>query len=282
MKKAIYALVAAALAAVLAPAVAFAAAPVDDLTTATDVALQTQAKKTVYVPTKVVQKISNGDGSFKTTMTAKYTYNRNGLLTKRTTKYQSGSGAMAFSYKGKNVTKVSTTSASMKLTYKNGKKASGVFIMGDGSVSEVDETYTVRSGKLAKVKLVRWYKDSSTGAWNSSTGTVTYAYKKGLPVKVTMVNGGPKVVSKYTYDKKGNLTKSKTGVASADKFANTYDKKNLLKKRVVGDGDQVYEYTYKAVSVPSNYASTVKDQSWAIINGMDNALGVALGGWSIH
>ena len=97
---------------------------------------------------------------------------------------------------------------------------------------------------------------------------VKYGYKKGLPVKVKEIQGDYTMTTSYAYDAKGNY-KTIKGFETT-KFVNTY-KKGLLKKRVQkpqndGEAELVTTITYKKVKVPSKYASTVKAQTWSILN----------------
>ena len=271
--------VTAALVATLGPAAAFAAPADTNLTTAgNDAALQTQATKTMYVPIKKEYYIGNGD-SLELKTTTKYTYSSKGLLTKRVTKTESGTlPVMKYTYKGKKLIKVSNPDASLKISYKKGKRAQATWVMAQSSTNKTVEKYTIKSGKLKKVKLVRYFTDPMTGEQGSNTQTVSYVYKKGVPAKMISSQGGHKVVTTIAYDAKGNLKKAKTGVAAAAKYTLKYDKHGSLVKRTDSDNNQAWVYTYKKINVPIGCVPVVKEQTWAITNDEPNGLSIAIGG----
>ena len=260
------------LAATLGPAAALAA-PIEAGSVAASTAtapLQTQAAKTktIFVPVKMTVKKVDG-GTAKKVEAITFAYNKKGLLVKKTIKAPSSKASVfKYGYKGTKLTKVATSDAKMTFAYKNGRKAKGKWVMALSSSDNVMETYAYKSGKIAKVKSVAQFMDPATEELAESTTIVKYGYKKGLPVKVKETQGDYTMTTSYAYDAKGNY-KTIKGFETT-KFVNTY-KKGLLKKRVQkpqndGEAELVTTITYKKVKVPSKYASTVKAQTWSILN----------------
>lgn len=252
--------------------------------------VETQAaKKTVYVlasitdvsSSTVVEGYTGKSIKQNEKKVVKFTYNKNGLLTKSnyTSAYQregmrkqTGSAQRQWKYnKNSQLIQVKRGVGTAKLTLdKNGKMTKAV---ADYGYTKDTMTFAYKSGKVASMKSVQ------KGSY-SQTKKETYGYSSGKLASLKNSNS----TRLMSYDKKGNLTSGCLKGQKSVKFAGTYDTKGLLTKRYrstysktspTGE-KRTITYKYKAVKVDNKVASKIKVQQWALLN--DN-LNFALGPW---
>ena len=223
-------------------------------------------KKSVYVISSMT--VKNISGSYTSSNTTKYTYNKNGLLKKYSNNSDTG-----------------------KYTY-NGKKLKTAYLaIGDGVPS--DYKYTWKSGKIKKAKdsqnyITLKYKYNKSGKISKITGVndyngsisseTTYKYDSKKRLKSSLI-GVTKTT--YKYNSKGALSKT---VQSSSNYTTTYNYKTTFKngritkivKTLKGMDSYKVKVTikYKKIKVPSNYLSLVKKQRKQII--MDHGCQLSL------
>lgn len=228
------------------------------------------ATKTVYVITSSAETLWAPEGDIAPVITEKYTYNKNGLVTKRvnTNNIQGGKVTTTFSYNGttlKNkrgkqdnlVSNVTYTANKRGLITKAVLKTSRL----NGDKSASTRTAKYKSGKISKIII-----KSSQASGETRTSQAAFTYKNGRVV--TRVSGTSRLI--YAYDAKGNLK-----LVGGGQYKNTYNAKKLLSKvSEVGDMSKK-TFKYKAIKVKASIADKVKAQQWAIINrNLNFALGI--------
>lgn len=230
------------------------------------------ATKTVYVIASTTEK-SDFFGN-KNEATTKFTYNEDGLLTKRayvskTNKANRITDTYTYSGTALKKAKQTTSSSQYEVIYTTNKK--GQFtkaVQKWSSSNSSDETRTFiakyKSGKLKKLTRTNVYTPEGATEPMSTVDVYSYAYKNGRVASRT-TNG---YKATYSYDKMGNI----------DDSANTYNAKKRLAKQTQTTPGTTWEitYKYKALKVDASVADKVQAQQWAIINSNYNlAFGIA-------
>jgi hypothetical protein len=188
----------------------------------------------------------------------KYSYNKNGLFSKESTKGYS----VKYTYKDKNlkkgVAKYDGGKTTTTFKTKNGLVVKSVSKSGKDKVTS---TFSYKNKRLAKE--VQKYK--------GYTMTTKFTYnKKGLISKKTMIwkdkKKTSKSVFKYTYDKNGYPTKINYDDGTSETIKNTYKDGLLVKKKATYKNEKgvkswtSFEYTYSKKNVPAAYATNVQAQ----------------------
>lgn len=235
---------------------------------AQDSALSTQAAtKTVYVITSTTETANWG---IESKVTSKYTYNKNGLMTKwASTSNMDGKTTTSYTYngtvlKGKKKTNGDYTETVTYTANKNGKITKAVDVSLQ-PYAKIKRTFTAKykSGKVNKISWKTVLNDESP-----TNDAYTYKYKNGRVVLRTWDNS--KVA--YAYDSKGNLNS-----IGGSKYKNTYNAKKQLTKTSQSATGYKYSktYKYKAIKVKASVADKVQAQQWALINkNLNFALGI--------
>ncbi len=187
-----------------------------------------------YVPTSGTWyfKNSNTKKWEKTGTVLSYTYKKDGRLTKRVNKYDGGSSASTYTWKGnyltKQVNKYSDGSSNMTYKYKNKKQTSYQY-----------------SGN--KAQTIKWKGKTGTETGDGWTRKYTVNGKGQLVKITTKYSDGGTYTSTYKYSGGGNL-KSVAGKGKDSKGKTTYN--NLMKYNKKGyPTSQVSSgtgYSYKA------------------------------------
>ena len=256
--------------------------------------LQTQATKTVYVLTKLVEN-GKSTSEFESTgqitnssvkKTVKFSYNSKGLLAKsvfsavnKTTGQKSSSqnATIQWKYNKKNqLNKIVRANGTVKLTLDSkGKMKKSKSDFG------YTGTFSYKSGKVVALKEVG----------NGTTANKKFTYKNGRIAKMKSNIKGSGIPSfmadwrtdSFAYDAKGNLV-GRGGAPGNTK--NTYNSKGLLTKRYSSTyketsssgSSTTIAYTYKPIKVSSKLASKIEAQQWALLNDNFNfALGNGFG-----
>lgn len=231
--------------------------------------LSTQADtQTVYVITGTK---SVADWGIKSTVTSKYTYNSNGLLTTiNSSSNMDGDSTTTYTYNGTNLKGVQLkqqdeSAPNIVTTFTTNKKGQ---ITKAVQKSNYTATYTA-TYKSGLVKKIVCKEEVGSGDETSVTkDTFKYTYKNGR--MATRTAYGTKI--KYGYDAQGNIND-----IGGSKYKNTYNSKKQLTKTTLSEEGYTYKvtYTYKAIKVKASVAEKVQAQQWAIINNNKNfALGI--------
>ena len=269
---------AATLALALCPALAFAeplqaADAKASVVSSANHTLKPQTQTTVYVPVSSKQTVKYSEGGSFVLSNTKYSYTAAGLIEKVAVQPHNAGGSEGkritkWFYSGKNITKISTASATVKVTCKDGKIMKTVRAY-KGSDAKMTGTYTYdKAGRLTKVKQVdTWNSDGKAMSEKSTTSIA--CNKWGMPTKTTTNYGSSKSTIKYAYDKKGGITKT-TYSTGTTRYKNSYKNGNLVKRtqlqRYDGDSEYVTSYTYKRLRVDKSYAPLIKAQVAALQN----------------
>ena len=235
-----------------------------------DSALSAQAAtKTVYVITDTNE---TADWGLVSKTTTKYTYGKNGLMTKSvSSNNMDGKTTTTYSYNGavlKNK-KMAYSGGSNTVAYtanKNGKITKAVAVMPQPN-GKITRTYTAKykSGNINKISWKEVFEmDGEEAVFNDAC---TYTYKNGRVASRTMY--GSKTT--YVYDAKGNLKN-----IGGSKYNNKYNAKKQLVKTTQSETGFKYTktYKYKAIKVKASIADKVQAQQWSLIN---NNLNFAFG-----
>ena len=164
-----------------------------------------------------------------------YTYKKDGKLTKRVDKYNGGSSALTYTWKGNYITKIASNSADgggfTAYKYKNKKRTSYQY-----------------SGE--KAQTIKW--KGKTGTYTGDGGKTKYTINgKGQLVKITTTyDSGYVYTTTYKYSGGGNL-KSVTGKGKDSKGKTTsnylmkYNKKGYPASRMYSGTNYSDKTTYK-------------------------------------
>lgn len=216
--------------------------------------ITTQAKKSVYVISSVTIKNSQN----KSSQTIKYSYNKDGLLTKCA---DSNKVLEKYTYKKTKLMSVwhdggQGAPSNVEFTYKNGKPVKSY-----DTVNRLTKRFAYNKKGLVS-KLVSVYSSSYSVA-------TTFRYnKQGKPVS-SQYSTWNNPSYKIDYDAKGNpklvteYRNNSQSQYSLTKHKNTY-KSGRLTKTVANHVSPKYITTstvkYKKVSVPASYAAVAKKQ----------------------
>lgn len=220
------------------------------------------ATKTVYVIASTTEK-SNFFG-YKNESETKFTYNKDGLLTKRAYASKTNSEnkiTTTYTYRGTSLKKSKqvTPNSNYEVTYTTNKKGQFTKAVQKSvlaSDANTTRTYTAKykSGKLKKLTCKLTYIPVGATEPTTEVDVFSYAYKDGRVASRTKNS----YKAEYTYDNMGNL----------DVSENKYNaKKQLVKQTQTTPGTQwSMTYKYKALEVSASVADKVEAQQWAIIN----------------
>ena len=228
--------------------------------------LGTQAsKKTVYVLTKLSTTSNDGSGEF--TWGYNYKYNADGLLVRYGSIGAPSSTYIKIAYDG--------TAPKRRVAYgvtekyacdKKGRITKCVYTTGDDPSSQTKNVKTFAYDSKGRIEKAKYTMEYGSGD-ESHTSTQVSTYKhdgKGRvsSCKTESVYDGDTSSStlKYTYDKKGNLTKISNGSYDS---VNKYKDGRLDSRTAWGS---TYKYKYAAMKVDASVAAKVKKQQWAILN----------------
>ena len=221
------------------------------------------AKKSIYVVTGIKIEYLDSANIVQDKNTGKITYDDNGFISKTSINGDTQKLSYDSKYQLKKYvfTRDKTEKTIYKYTWKNGlatKCAASYEGMGDCNPRTITLKYN--------------YKKQLTSAIDAGGSGSKYAYKNGNMVKRTNnLFGG---VDKYSYDDKGNITKSSDSVITLKRKI-TYSG-NRIKSYVTDYGPDYWKqkrtFTYKKITVNKAYANAVKEQQWKLINNL--SLGV--------
>ena len=254
-KKALAAFIALVFTVSLCPSVAFAS-----LSAGT---VETQGEKTVSV--KVLSKTVLTGTSTKES--CKYSYDKNGMLTKLAGDNITGK----YTYTGTKVKKYVEDQGSNRRT---------VALSYDkkGRVSKQSEKHQMSYGSYAYVYAYKYDSKnrvkSSTKKWEDGTSTSSkYAYDgKNRIKKVAIKEGTNDVAVKLNYNKNGDLTEyyydSRLGYDQYYNYKYAYKNGDASKCSIetYRHGSYTKTFAYKTISVPKSMAAKVKHQQWELVN----------------
>lgn len=200
-----------------------------------------------------------------------YTYDKNGMVKQMIPDL---APAEKYSYENGNLKKISDAGMVTVLSYDSKGRLKGKSAKGK----------TIRYTYNQDDQVSKSVSETNYTGYATKT-TKTYRYDDdGNVTKTTSDTGSNQIVTKYTYDKKGNFTGSKSETDYYEKSVackNTYDSKGRLVKRVVkgshkqkntssagmSDANYTEEITYRQITVPKNKVAAVKEQQSALLGG---------------
>ena len=226
-----------------------------------------------------------------------YSYNKNGLVTNSVESGTRTDGDSTINiecpvrtvkYKGNNISRISvketpsaTISTEYAFTNKKGKPRKVTCFYAGGTLPNTrKEVYTFNfnaAGTLRSYKQDTYSKyDRNNKPLKKFTKVAYHLWSYGSDKKGRLIwgksensTGYRSDVTRYTYDKRGNLKASKYGNGETTKYEITYKNGRVNTVQRVGSTG-INSCIWKKVKVPASVANIVQAQQWSLMNGNQN------------